>query len=168
MSEAVEDRRTARLRLRRPVGSDVEWLSALYSDPRNHRHAPGGAHSFERARIKATADVADWEVSGIGYWLVEHGEEPMGMLGIRPMAFAGRPVWNLYYRFAPSARGRGFAGAAGREALVVAALLDPDRPVVVRTRPANEPARRLADALGLTRRPELDLDDGFVVYASEW
>jgi RimJ/RimL family protein N-acetyltransferase len=164
----LAERRTARLRLRRPVSSDLSWLTALYSDPRNYPHAPGGAHNAERARVKAAADVSDWEALGIGYWLVEQAGQPLGMLGVRPMPLAGRPAWNLYYRFMASARGRGFASESGREALAVAAALDPRRPVVVRTRPDNDPARRLAVTLGLQRRPELDAGDGFVVYASSW
>jgi hypothetical protein len=39
----------------------------------------------------------------------------------------------------------------------------------VRTRRANVPARRLAEALGLARRVDLDaLTSGYIVYVSAW
>jgi RimJ/RimL family protein N-acetyltransferase len=91
------------------------------------------------------------------------------MAGIRPSALAGRPCFNLYFRLVVSVRGRGFAAEASREALAVAAVVDPGRPVVVRTRPSNGPARRLAETLGMSRRPELDAaTSGYVVYVSDW
>jgi len=164
--EGVGERRTARLVLRRPLAADVPWLAAVHSDPLNYPFAPDPPHSPERARALAEMTFEDWGRDGIGYWLVEHDREPVGVAGIKPSPFCGRPTWNLYYRFVPAARGRGFAAEATREALAVAAELDAGRPVVVRTRPGNQPARRLAEAIGLVRRPELDTEDGFVVYVT--
>ena len=90
----------------------------------------------------------------------------MGVIGITPSPLGGRRCWNLYYRFTPAGRGLGLAAEAAREALDVGAQIDPGRPVVVRTRPDNVPAQRLAETIGLERRPELDTGDGFVVYVS--
>jgi RimJ/RimL family protein N-acetyltransferase len=160
-------RRTAHLVLRRPEAGDVEWVAGLHADPRNYTHDPGGAHPRERARTLAEMTMRNWARDGISYWLVEHAGEPVGMAGITMVAFAGRAGWNLYYRFTPAARGRGLGTEAAREALVVAALIDPSRPVIVRTRPTNAPARKLAEAIGLQRRADLDTGDGFVVYVSE-
>ena len=85
------------------------------------------------------------------------------------MTFAGRPCFNLYFRFVVAVRGHGFAGEASREALAVAAVVDPSRPVVVRTRGSNLPARRLAESIGLARRTDLDaMATGYVVYVSDW
>jgi ribosomal-protein-alanine N-acetyltransferase len=160
-------RRTARLVLRRPEAGDVEWVAGLHADPLNYTHDPGGAHPHERARTLAEMTMRNWTRDGISYWLVEHAGEPVGMAGITMVAFGGRPAWNLYYRFTPAARGRGLGTEAAREALVVAALVGPERPVIVRTRPTNAPARKLAEAIGLQRRADLDTGDGFVVYVSE-
>ena len=164
----VQERTTARLMLRRPSDSDVPAIVALHVDPRNYPHSPGGAHSPARARAMAHAFIASWERDGIGYWLAQSGGEPVGMVGITPSVLSGRRCWNLYFRFTPAMRGRGLAAEAARESLAVAAELDDERPVLVRTRPGNGPARRLAEAIGLRRAPGLDLADGFVVYTSSW
>ena len=42
----------------------------------------------------------------------------------------------------------------------------PGRPFVVRTRPTNGPAIKLAQAVGLTRSPQLDAG-GFVTFTGE-
>jgi ribosomal-protein-alanine N-acetyltransferase len=168
MDTAAElaDRRTARLVLRRPEAGDVEWVAALHADPLNYTHAPDCAHRPRQARSLAEGQLRAWDRDGISYWVVEHDGERVGMAGITYAAFYGRACWNLYYRFVPAARGHGFAGEATREALAVAALIDPARPVIVRTRPTNEPARRVAEAIGLVRRLDLDAD-GFTVYVSD-
>ena len=168
----VQQRRTARLLLRRPRSDDVPAIAELHADPLNYPHSPDGAHSPERAQAMAERAVADWDRQGIGWWVAERDGELIGVLGVTPWTGPsppmGRPCWNLYYRFVPAARGQGLAAEATHEAVAVAAELDPVRPVIVRTRPANGPARRLAEALGLQRRADLDADDGFVVYVSFW
>jgi RimJ/RimL family protein N-acetyltransferase len=163
----VAVRHTARLVLRRPQTADTEWVAGLHSDPLNYTHAPDSAHSPAQARSMAEAQLRIWDRDRISYWIVEHDGERVGMAGITYAAFYGRACWNLYYRLTPSGRGQGFATEATREALVVAATVDPARQVIVRTRPANQPARRLAETIGLRRRTDLDGNDGFVVYASD-
>lgn len=173
-----EDRRTARLLLRRPVADDLDWMAALHSDPLNYPHAPDHAHDPSRARALSRSLLEAWETDPVGYWIAEpagHGgdveerERRIGMAGVRPSSLAGRPCFNLYFRFVVAVRGRGFAAEASREALIVAAAVDPECPVVVRTRASNVPARHLAQAVGLTRRPDLDAAaSGFVVYVSGW
>jgi RimJ/RimL family protein N-acetyltransferase len=159
-------RRTARLVLRRPEAADTEWVAALHSDPLNYTHAPDAAHAPAQARSMAEAQLRIWDRDRISYWLVEHEGERVGMAGITYATFYGRACWNLYYRLTPAGRGQGFAAEATREALVVAAAVDPARPVIVRTRPSNTPARRLAETIGLRRRADLDGTDGFAVYVS--
>jgi RimJ/RimL family protein N-acetyltransferase len=75
-------------------------------------------------------------------------------------------IWNLYYRFTPTAWGRGLAGEAALEALAAAQERDRSRMVVVRTRPTNAPAQRLARRIGISRRRELD-SNGFITFASD-
>jgi ribosomal-protein-alanine N-acetyltransferase len=171
-----ERRRTARLLLRRPGIDDVDWMTALHSDPLNYEHSPDRAHAPQQARSLSRSLLDAWEAARIGYWIAEPvvpidgvPEGRIGMAGVRPSSLAGRSCFNLYFRFVVAVRGHGFAAEASREALAVAAAIDPSCPVVVRTRASNAPALRLADALGLIRRPDLDaLTTGFVVYVSDW
>src|SRR5581483_7514988 len=171
-----ERRRTARLLLRRPTAGDLDWMTALHADPLNYPHAPDRAHAPAQARALSQSLLDAWEVDRIGYWIAEPTVElaaaptgRIGMAGVRPSSLAGRPCFNLYFRFVVAVRGHGFAAEACREALATAAALDPTCPVAVRTRPANVPARRLTEALGLTRRPDLDAaTSGYIVYVSDW
>jgi ribosomal-protein-alanine N-acetyltransferase len=171
-----ERRRTARLLLRRPGVEDIDWMTALHSDPLNYEHAPDRAHAPHQARSLSRSLLDAWEADRVGYWIAEPAvpidgvpEGRIGMAGVRPSSLAGRPCFNLYFRFVAAARGHGFAAEASREALAVAAVIDPSCPVAVRTRASNAPARRLANALGLIRRSDLDaLTTGYVVYVSDW
>jgi RimJ/RimL family protein N-acetyltransferase len=159
-------RHTARLLLRRPAAADVDWVASLHADPLNYTHSPDAAHPPAQARSMAEGQLRIWDRDGVSYWIVEHAGERVGMAGITYAAFYGRACWNLYYRLLPAGRGHGFAAEATREALVVAAAIDPARPVIVRTRPTNGPALRLAETIGLLRRADLDAD-GFAVYVSD-
>jgi RimJ/RimL family protein N-acetyltransferase len=171
-----ERRRTTRLLLRRPRADDLDWMTALHSDPLNYEHSPDRAHLPHQARSLSQSLLDGWDADRIGYWIVESavrtgGPVPgrIGMAGVRPSSLAGRPCFNLYFRFIAAARGHGFAAEASREALAVAAAVDPSCPVVVRTRASNLPACRLSDAIGLIRRTDLDAaTSGYVVYVSDW
>jgi hypothetical protein len=87
---------------------------------------------------------------GIGYWVVELCGRIIGVAGTRSLTLEGHGCWKLYCRFA---------------ALRAAGDLDPRRLVVVRTRPTNGAAARLAGALGMTRAPALD-SHGFITFGS--
>jgi RimJ/RimL family protein N-acetyltransferase len=171
-----ECRQTSRLVLRRPRSGDLDWMTELHSDPVNYPHAPDRAHDPTQARALSQSLLDAWEPDRIGYWIAEPVLEidgvpsgRIGMAGVRPSTLAGRHCFNLYFRFVAAARGHGFAAEACRESLLVAATIDPACPVVVRTRQANLPARRLAEALGLARRVDLDaLTSGYIVYVSAW
>lgn len=181
-----ERRRTARLLLRRPRAADLDWMTALHADPLNYPHAPDRAHTPAQARALSRALLDAWENDPVAYWIAEPadglavpdgriGGAPdgpdlrIGMAGVHPSSLAGRPCFNLYFRFVVAVRGRGFAAEASREALLVAGLVDPSCPVVVRTRASNAPARRLAETLGLVRRADLDAaTSGYVVYVADW
>jgi [ribosomal protein S5]-alanine N-acetyltransferase len=140
-------------------------MTALGSDPRNYEHSLSGAPSDAESTALAREFVRDWERHGIGYWVVEHDGRLIGMAGVRPGVRGGRDYWNLYFRFVPEARGQGFAREAVEEAIRVAHSHEPRWPVLVWTRPANAPAARLAEAVGMTRAAELDAD-GFIVFRS--
>jgi [ribosomal protein S5]-alanine N-acetyltransferase len=162
---AVAPRRTRRLTLRPVTADDLDALVTLSIDPRVNLHRPGGPPTRAQARRIVREFISHWERDGLGYWLVERDEQVVGIAGTRPIVLRGRPCWNLYYRFSPTVWGQGVAGEATREAVRAAREHGPQRLVVARTRADNAPAIRLALAIGLTRRPELDAD-GFVTYAA--
>jgi RimJ/RimL family protein N-acetyltransferase/adenylate kinase family enzyme len=164
MGAPVAERRTARLRLRRVTEADIPGVVAISTDPRTNRHRPDGTPTPDEAAGIARRFIRGWEENGIGYWLVEYEARSVGVAGITAITLGDMDCWNLYYRFSPEVHGRGLAAEATREAIAVARELTPEWPVVARTRPDNEPAIRLALAIGLVRRPDLD-GDGYVAFA---
>jgi ribosomal-protein-alanine N-acetyltransferase len=157
---------TQRLLLRAPTLADTARVATLSTDPRVNRHSPSGPPTDPESRAAVRASITAWQRDGIGHWLVEHDGRLAGIAGVRPIKLPGDLYWNVYYRFAPETWGRGIASEAVRAALTAARGHLPGRPFVVRTRPTNEPAIRLARAVGLTRSPLLDAD-GFVTFAGD-
>jgi ribosomal-protein-alanine N-acetyltransferase len=161
----LRDLRTPRLRLRVPTGRDVEAIGRLISDPRVNQHSPTGAPSPGDARTSAQLYVEDWRRDGIGFWGIEHEDQMIGIAGVKATTVRGQEVWNLYYRFAPEAWGHGFAREAAQASIEVARALAPELRVVVRTRPTNEPAARLALAVGMARAETFD-SNGFITFVT--
>lgn len=154
---------TARLVLRRPLEQDAAFVLALLADPATTEHNPSDALE-DRAGAEALLRrwSSHWD-AGLGYWIVERAAGgAIGVCGVRAVELAGLPAWNLLYRFAPDVRGHGFAREAATEAVRTARAVDPARLVVARIRPANVASARVAAAIGLRRRPDLDLigEDG--------
>ena len=161
MDDRFAVRLTQRLILRRPTEADLEPMARISGDPRTNAHRPGGAPTPDQSRTIVRSFLVDWRRYGIGYWVVEHEGRIVGMTGVKPVAIFGRPCWNLYYRYTPEVWGLGLAAEGAREAVAAAGEHTPAWPVVVRTRPGNEAAVRLAQAIGLRRSPQLD-GDGFI------
>lgn len=111
---------------------------------------------------------AAWQRDGIGYWIAHRLStgQLIGFGGVMRRAWHGREIANLYYRLTPSAWGNGYALELARAAMAQAQLALPGLPVVVRTRPGNAGAIRVAERAGLSRRPDLDDDD--LVFALGW
>ena len=164
MADDATEVRTDRLVLRPPTDDDAAFAVALLSDPWTTAHNPSDAiTSLREGRDLVTRWQGHW-AAGLGYWIVElpGAPWPIGVCGVKAVELDGLPVWNLLYRFAPAAWGHGYAREAAAEAVRAARRTDPSRPVVARVRPANAASARVAAAIGLVRRPDLDTtgDDG--------
>ncbi|MBM7171218.1 GNAT family N-acetyltransferase [Streptomyces sp. G44] len=170
---AEPELRTTRLSLRRPVEGDIGAIFAIHRDPETCRHNPGDALGrFTEAEALYRRWNDQWERYGYGYWTVrQHGSDrPLGFCGVKVMELHGTNVLNLFYRFATSAWGQGFAGEAATAVTAWVSLNVPDRTLIARIRPANIASHRVAVRAGLTRAPHLDGPghDGFDrIYAKE-
>jgi RimJ/RimL family protein N-acetyltransferase len=152
--------------LRRPNAADVPGVFAVHRDPAVYRYDPQETHPDPEHTTRFLAPMlAHWTEHGFGYWSVlvpravwpdgEPGADNAdgdrvlaGLGGIQHHTMTGRPVLNVYYRFAPAAQGRGLARTVLQHAVAIAPLVASDTDVVVRTRPANTIARHVAERAG--------------------
>lgn len=65
-------------------------------------------------------------------------------------------VLNLFYRFAVTAWGHGYAREAAAAVIAWVSRHVPDLPLVARIRPANVASQHVAISVGLTRAEHLD------------
>ncbi len=167
---------TSRLVLRRLQATDGPAMFAVHGDPATHLYS-----SMDPDPDLATSEEAlrewmqHWDDYGFGYWAVTlpQAEKVLGFGGLTHRAWRSRDVLNLYYRFTPSAWGKGYATELARTAVALAQEHLPQWPVVARTRSENIPSIRTAERAGLLRRPDLDaehpdLDTEHVVFALGW
>lgn len=142
--------RTARLRLDAVRSEDTEPVFALNADPRLWQHLPSGRHtSVEQTRAQLERYAAAWDDDGLGYWTARDHEDDR-VVGIGGVTLRDGTVWNVYYRFAVEAQGRGLAHELAGAALDAARRTRPDLPVVAYLLEHNTASRRLAERLGLT------------------
>jgi ribosomal-protein-alanine N-acetyltransferase len=150
---------TRRLTLRRPTPADVPTILELHADPEAIRHNPSDAvTTVVEARGRFARWDAQWEQCGYGYWVVT-APAPYGVVGfcgLKPVPLGDREVLNLFYRFTPSAWGRGFATEAARRVVSWARDHRPEWTVVARVRPLNVASQKVAVNAGLARAPSLD------------
>ena len=151
---------TDRLRLRPITEQDSGAIWVIHSDPRTNAHNPAGPMTQRPdADARAREWAAAWADDGQGYWAVEDRQTPgtvIGFGGIRLVEWRGRPVYNLYYRFAPAAWGRGLASELVAAAVARWHALGERHPLVAYTTADNLASQRTAARGGLTRRPDLD------------
>jgi RimJ/RimL family protein N-acetyltransferase len=119
----VDDRRTARLLMRRWVPEDREPFAAMNADPEVMRHFP---RPMTRAESDAFVDriVARFEEQGFGLWVLEPlaGGGFLGYTGLNPMpdGVPGAGGMEVGWRLARPAWGHGYATEAALEAMQVA------------------------------------------------
>lgn len=151
---------TARLDLRAARADDADALYPIMSDPDGWWFEPGSRHADpERTRAFVARAAARW-AEGLSYWTVREGAGGP-VIGIGGAQRHASGAWNLSYRLATGAQGRGYAtelAAAGRDA---ARAVDPDVPVIAWVLEHNLPSRRVAERIGLVDRgPHVDASDG--------
>ncbi|PZT71404.1 N-acetyltransferase [Streptomyces sp. SW4] len=159
LSPADVQLQTARLSLRRPTEADIDAIFAIHRDPEACLHNPSDALTrLDEARELYHRWNGQWQRCGYGYWVVRRHDSALqlGFCGIKPMELRGMKVLNLFYRFAPSAWGQGFAGEAAAAVTAWASRHVPDLPLIARVRPANIASQRVAVRAGLTRAEQLD------------
>ena len=157
--------RTARLQLLRPVPEDLDALHAIHGDPQTNLYNPAGAATFVTSRRWLGVWIADWEREGFGYFsVVENDAADDVVIGLAGLKVAEMRLpddktvraLNLYYRFRPTAWGRGLALEAVGAALEHVRPLRAELPVCAVIRADNLPSRRLAERLGLRETGEVD------------
>jgi RimJ/RimL family protein N-acetyltransferase len=152
--------------LRRLFADDAPAVLAVHGDPRVYVHDPHETHPDLAHTERFIAPMLEhWAGHGFGYWTVlvrsepwpgavagsqpgDEGRPVAGLGGVQHHMVAGQPVLNVYFRFAPEVQGRGLAGAVLRQVRELAPRVAPGCDVVVRTRPANAAARRVAERAG--------------------
>lgn len=149
MTVQLPDIRTERLVLRRLRSGDEAAAVEIHTDPETNRYYPWAR---DAAGSKAWLDEAirRWDEHGFGYWAIEEhaSGELIGFGGISRVIDDGEEVLNLYYRFRPSAWGKGYAVEMARHTLAWAEANVPHTPVSIVTRPENTPSLRVAEKLG--------------------
>lgn len=130
---------------------------AIHGDPATNVHNPAGA-MVDPGAAGPVLDIwhRHWIEDGFGYWVVRSPQDGqvIGFGGVRPVV-QDEDFLNLYYRFRPSAWGKGYATELGRAALALAAKAAPGMPVVALIRPRNEPSIRVAQRLGMRLEGEV-------------
>lgn len=143
------------VRLRRLTHADLEGdtIPGWHADPAGYALMTDRPDAdLDSARERLSAWVEAWKDDGLSYWVVEDAvtREPLGVGGIRHCVHDGTGYWNLYYRLAPTARGRGIACRMASTGVRLA-VEHTDHPVVARIAQANEPSLRVAEKVGLRR-----------------
>lgn len=152
---------TRRLLLRPVTPADAGAIWRIHSDPRTNAYNPAGP-MVERALAEKQARewATSWVTDGNGYWAIEEAHAPgavIGFGGILALTWRGMRVYNLYYRLAPDAWGRGLASELVEAAIGRWRELGEDLPLVAYTTAENVPSQKTALKGGLTRRPDLDV-----------
>lgn len=96
--------------------------------------------------------------------VLPEAEEVIGFGGLRTHELDGEATLNLFYRFRPRHRGRGYAPEMARAAIEWADRARPDRPVVIVTDLSNKPSQRVAEKLGFVNVGEREIEGPVLIY----
>lgn len=162
VTSEFEHHTTERLRLDIPVAADLAQLHELSSDPLVWQHFPSGRHeSIEQTRDMLERWQRDWDAAGLGTWIVRTtaDDKLIGYGGCVLREVSAGEVWNLGYRFATAAQGRGYATELARAAADCARAHRPEVPVTAYLLETNGGSRRVVEKIGMTL-VERRFDDG--------
>lgn len=152
---------TERLIFRRPLESDRASAIEIHVDPATNRHHPVPESVTEESSAERfDIMLRHWDEHGFGVWAVAEITRPsdiIGFTGVTHRQVSGRDALNLYYRYRPSAWGRGFALEGAQLAVRQALTLLPGLPVTAYTTPDNQGSLKTAQRAGLQRTHELDV-----------
>jgi RimJ/RimL family protein N-acetyltransferase len=154
----LADLRTERLFLRALHENDERAVLEIQTDPRtNEFNRPLSAAETTR---KLRDWLRHWAQHGYGYLAITEAgaDEILGLGGVQAREFHGEKVLNLYYRFRPSAWGKGYASEAAAAIIEWAERELPERPVVISVNVRNRPSRRVIERLGFTNFVEEQYD----------
>lgn len=141
---------TPRLVLTAPTQEDLAGLHETHADPAVWEHFPSRRHiELSQTVAQVAREMASWREHGLGSWVLRSREDPAGpLLGLAGCRWHDGPGWNLGYRLARSAWGRGLAGEAVAAALAAADDVDPSLPVVAYLLEHNTRSRRTVERAG--------------------
>jgi [ribosomal protein S5]-alanine N-acetyltransferase len=152
--------------VRRVVEDDVDGIFAVHGDPAVYRLDPDETHADTAYTRTWLAPILErWTIDGLGYWTVlvpaawwpegvvggvpgDDGRVIAGLGGVQVRETPSERMLNVYYRLGPAVQGRGIASAVVVAAIAAAGECIPDLDLVVRTRPDNGQARRVAERAG--------------------
>jgi len=143
--------RTDRLVLTRPVPDDLDDVFALYSDPAVWEHLPSGRHTDRERTAKLLELIGEsWDAVGLGSWIARTPEGELVGTGGCDMRLG--LAWNLGYRLARTAWGKGFAQEIIGAALPAAQATYADIPVTAYLLEHNTRSKAAAERAGLELR----------------
>jgi RimJ/RimL family protein N-acetyltransferase len=149
---------TLRLRLRCWQGADRDAFAALHADPEVMADY-GGPIDRTASNAKLDRYIAAFDRHGLCRWAVEHRDGGfLGYAGIMPVE-QGHPLgrhFEIGWRLARSAWGRGYATEAAAAALHDAFMRAGLREIVAYTAPENLRSQAVMERLRLRRDPSRD------------
>jgi RimJ/RimL family protein N-acetyltransferase len=170
---AIEERRTARLLVRRMRADDLDELDRIH---RNERVMAtlGGLKTREQSEEFLQRVLAYWEQRGFGLWMIFDLDSGRfaGRGGVHPVTVEGVPEVELAYAFMPDFWRRGLATELAEESLRVGFdVLQLDH-LVCFTLPTNQESRRVMEKVGfIYERDIVHADLPHVLYrltAADW
>lgn len=144
------DNGTGRLALNRPVLEDLSGLHAICSDPGVWTHFPSLRHTKPEQTLKMLEGwIASWERDGLGTWVVRQPSSAQ-IIGYGGCVIRHETFWNLGYRFATTAQGKGLATELATAVMQQAKASRPDLPIVAYLLEHNLASGRVAEKVGLS------------------
>jgi RimJ/RimL family protein N-acetyltransferase len=162
----TDDTFTDRLRLSRPVDTDLDAVFTIQSDPRVWAHYPSLRHTDPAETVEMMRRwERSWTEAGLGSWVarLRDTDEVVGNGGC---TLLGGELWNVGYRIAGDHHGRGLATELARAGVETARAIAPDRPVIAYLVEHNRASAHVAEKLGLElvhRAPDAGNPDPAVV-----